>query len=126
MSEPRIYAIVARTVKPVSRTVIQSDGRMAAQACHAEALFRHKSPEFPKDQAFRNIATIVLEARDEKELAHIEALCLNHDVAYASYSDENPEVYGTPNRVWTAIAVYGEPENLGWILGYIPLFPYKI
>ena len=137
MSELRIYAIVARSVKPVSRSIVQTDGRMAAQASHAEATLRHWNADFPKDKPFRNLATIILEARDQKELNHIEGL-INRDYTYANpsnqnagaqfvnYFDHNPEVYGTENSILTSMAVYGDPDKLVWLLDYLPLFPYKI
>lgn len=125
MSEQRIYAVIPRHVKLASgRTVFQSTGRMSAQGSHAEALLRHGSASFPKDQAFVNIATIHLECRDQEEMNHIiKLLSKRNTVQWVIYFDTNKDVYGTTESVASAAAFFMTKHQSIGTLDYLPLFP---
>lgn len=145
MDIKRIYVAVAATIqvpavhgcgKPPLRTVIQPAGRQIAQACHAVSMLRYKMLKLDKDpkslpttelvfaarQAFDfiPITTIILQARDNKELNHVFDLLYKNQSEPVIFSDENPE-YG-PCSYATAVAAFCSPDQVSGTLDYLPLW----
>jgi peptidyl-tRNA hydrolase len=142
VKEKRIYAVVAETVQTSEMgTVIQTPGRMAAQACHAVSRMKmHRmiteTPKVAKKQSLTHeiamryvaneeITTIILSCRDSRELHHIHRLLSNARIEHYDFEDINPPVYGA-GRVRTALATVPlYPERLEDITDYLPLWTPK-
>lgn len=150
-NERRIYVIVAGTVQvPVAlihhnghvhadtrkgvRTVIQPVGRQVAQACHAVSKLRHKAVHadivrvqdetLALTRAFEPVTTIVLQARDSAEMLHVYYMLSRKKLNPVIFSDTNPE-YGDGFDAPTAVAVFGSPKQVRYILDYLPLWGAK-
>jgi len=148
MEESRIYAVVAGTIqvpvnpgshRPPLRTVIQPAGRQIAQACHVVSKLRWQMLELNKDLSkiptrelisigyslteFIPLTTIILQARDSAETAHVYTLLDRKKLKPVIFSDNNPE-YG-PGDWPTAVAVFATPKQVKYILNYLPLWGSK-
>jgi len=143
--EKRIYVVVPATVQvPTSyylhngkpyvdnskelRTVLQPAGRQIAQACHVVSKLRHElglttmTLEGGRTVTrYEDIATIILQGRDTKELGHVYSLLIRQHLKPVVFSDTNVEAYGTYNPV-TAMAVLATPTQVRGITDYIPLW----
>ena len=139
----RIYVVVAETVDtPLTETtVVQIPGRMAAQAVHAASrmrmyrlliegskLFKRNKGDYADveaamtDLAGEAITTIILSARDSRELEHVRRLLAKAKIKYATFEDTNDAVYG-PGAVVTALATVPVlPNKVNGILDYLPLW----
>jgi hypothetical protein len=134
MDETRIYAVVAGTIQvPASatrrhplRTVIQPAGRQIAQAAHVVSKLRHiETQQISRNVdistcSFSPITTIVLQARDSAEMAHVHRLLFKRHLNPVLFSDDNPE-YG-PESWPTALAVFATKKQVTDILDYLPLW----
>jgi hypothetical protein len=140
----RIYVVVAKTVTIPKHTVFpeltevessvihQPVGRIAAQVGHVVSRMRVglvlKNPPkqvewYTVDDFNVPVTTIVLSARDSKEMEHIEGLLEIAGLSYTTFYDTNEPVYGKYNEVLTAICtepVY--PHEVHGITDYLPLF----
>ena len=141
----RIYVVVASKVDGETGLIQQPIGRMAAQAAHVvskmrvedrldgvayrmlcgsvdnkmEDVSRHVDVELAR--SVLPITTIVLEARDSRELLHIENLLATANIRSARFVDENPEYRN--GTALTAICTYPVlPEKLQGITDYLPLW----
>jgi hypothetical protein len=139
MEERRIYVIVAGTIqvpvvpdshKPPLRTVVQPTGRQIAQACHVVSQLRHVQEISPYQtisdlaiRKFQPITTIILQARDSAEMAHVYTLLNRKRLKPEIFSDDNPE-YG-PGSWPTAVAVFATAKQVKYILDYLPLWSGK-
>lgn len=130
MSEDRrIYVVVAETVDTPSGMVIQPCGRVAAQCAHVVSQMRVESlvrewmvPGF----SFFPITTIILAARDSKELEHVLSLLNKASIAVTVFRDTNPSVYGTEDEVTTAICTTAVKQiDMVGILDYLPLWSHS-
>jgi hypothetical protein len=129
--ENRIYAVVAGTIQtgvPGSRlkNVVQPLGRQVAQVAHVVSKLRHYmaldiDPGAYDKKQFEPVTTIVLQARDSKELVHVADLLHKRKVEVTLFMDDNPE-YGS-GRFTTAICTEPvEPKRVQGILDYLPLW----
>jgi peptidyl-tRNA hydrolase len=127
--EKRIYVAVAGSIDTVKGKIIQPPGRQVAQACHAASkvrmniLLADKQAIAVGDAMTGPITTIILQARDSKELGHIYRLLHRRKLNPVIFQDNNPE-YG-PGYWPTAVAVYATEKLVTWILGYLPLWGAK-
>lgn len=96
--ERRIYVVVARTVTVNDERIVMESGRMAAQACHVTGRYRAKAG-IPYEES----TTIILEARNSKELLKIMMDLSAVVPEIFTFHDTNPDFYGTKGRVFTAI-----------------------
>jgi hypothetical protein len=132
-TEKRIYVVVAATVDGHKGgnffKVIQPIGRQVAQCAHVVSKMRWTEAAgcTAKDAPFISITTIILQARDSRELNHVEDLLKKAEVAVTSFFDTNPE-YGTGTfdpLVSCKTAICTEPiekfRTTG-ILDYLPLW----
>ena len=126
--EKRIYVVVAATVQSTDldnpgklRHVVQPMGRQIAQACHVVSKLRFRYPQEDISKDFQPATTIILQARDGKELSHNAYQLLNNHLRPVVFYDENLEAYGRlrPN---TALAVFATPTEVVGILDYLPLW----
>jgi hypothetical protein len=128
----KIVAIVAETVFD-GRVKIPC-GMAAAQAAHVVSKLKLKYLDIINtnniDIAINGlliteatpITTIVLKARDEKELRHISGLASDKDLLHTYFYDENESLYGNA-RVLTAVAI--GPLSSGYFADttdYLPLW----
>jgi hypothetical protein len=134
--EKRIYVVVAATVNGWNHDgkvlkVDQPWGRQVAQCAHVVSKMRwNEAVNFgytTTDAPFKSITTIVLQARDSRELQHVSDLLRNSNVVVTDFFDTNPD-YGTSGfepfmSVKTAICT--EPvekfKTVG-VLDYLPLW----
>ena len=129
----RIYVVVAEEVDTPGGPVRQAPGRMCAQACHAVGRLRmwsllgHRmTKQRMEELADAETTTIVLSCRDSKELRHVRRLMEEAGVAHYVFADTNPAVYGTGEKVPTALATATvEPGRVEGILDYLPLWTPK-
>lgn len=135
--EKRIYVVVSETVDTPKGVITQPAGRLAAQACHATSRMRmarmqQKLSKIKTDKEIKehelvkeSITTIVLGARDSKELGHIEFLLNKAGLEYEAFTDTNEEAYGKAS-VFTALATYPIAKSeVEGILDYLPLWAPK-
>lgn len=134
LANNRIYAIVTSTVKTNLKGVIEMEkGRMAAQACHVVSRLKLQNcnnwssakskREWLEAYAETPVTTIVLQARDQKELIHVGGLAKDKGLDVAQFSDTNKEFYMTSEPVLTAIAIGPTSKLLVEnICDYLPLF----
>ena len=164
--DERIYVAIAETVQvPYSiglfprvdrshsyQTIVQTPGRMAAQACHAVSELRLRmfydmfikssidktivtymlkgaNPKswsdcaFKISEGFRSITTILLSVRDTHELIHVAGLTSKQgELIKVRWFDTNPEIYGVPDKVFTAFAAFGKQEDAEGVFDYLPLW----
>jgi hypothetical protein len=139
--EKRIYVVVADTVQITHgdwyvKSVDQVAGRIAAQVGHVVSKMRvtraHKY-----DEVFTPITTIVLAARDSKELDHICYCLALAGERFEVFHDVNEDVYGRvsnddnglitePATVKTALATHPvAPASVAPLLGHLPLWTPK-
>lgn len=111
-------------------------GRQMAQACHAvsalklryieEAIRYRAETDCLKlvIQMMENpITTIVVRARDTRELLHINHLAEQEERLHFMFADDNKRVYGTDERIPSAIAVGPlMPQQFTGITDYLPLW----
>lgn len=130
LEEQRIYVVVAGTIQvPVNptnptpvRTVVQPIGRQAAQACHAVSQLRISMHNNTTQEGFEPITTIILQARDSAELAHVHFL-LGKKTDPKIFFDDNPD-YGA--GYWpTALAVLATKKQTIGTIDYLPLWGSK-
>lgn len=123
--EKRIYVVIPATVQvgflTEPRTIVQPHGRQIAQACHVVSKLRWNNPPNPLKHEFEPITTIVLQARDSKELAHVLGLAMDRCLEWAVFNDENLLAYG-PYFPITALAVLANPADIADVLDYLPLW----
>lgn len=118
--EKRIYVVVPLTVLGQKGIVKQPLGRQVAQAVHVVSKMR---VEADYHQSWIPITTIILSARDVKEMEHVGKLLVRKKVAVTSFRDSNPD-YGAEVSIVTAICT--EPvykKQVEGILDYLPLWP---
>ncbi|VVB52801.1 Uncharacterised protein [uncultured archaeon] len=116
--EKRIYVAVAATVQTPA-TVLQPYGRQIAQACHVVSKLRYReghNTQYP----FQPVTTIILQARDTKELLHIFKMAANARLKPVSFLDHNPGAYGNIGFHVTAVAFYATKEKN--VADYLPLW----
>lgn len=134
--EKRIYVVIPATVQvpaPVGvgysgkvMHVLQPAGRQIAQACHVvsklrmELMVEAKRTETGDFTLTDPITTIILQARDSKELIH-NYVALAKKLDPIAFSDENEEAYGKFRPI-TALAVLAKPSQVRGILDYLPLW----
>lgn len=150
--EKLIYVVVAETVQPDSwekRHVIQPAGRIAAQVGHVVSLVRvDMAAELIRDgeSAILDlehslcvpITTIVLAARNSKELAHIDNILGMAYRRYETFYDTNTDAYGWENNpddpdadmpscsVMTALVTYPvTKDEVEGLLDHLPLWEAK-
>lgn len=128
-----------------TRTIIQPAGRLVAQAAHVvsktRVLMERHFMKFELTsgaarvkqhlqrlaQTVEPITTIILAARDSRELFHVQNLLELEQIPVFSFDDTNP-VYGTDNEghllhVTTAIATQPVTKaDVFGILDYLPLW----
>jgi peptidyl-tRNA hydrolase len=130
LDKSRIYVIVTPIVKIPKGTYRMEPGRIMAQVAHASSKLKFGyalSNNAPKDWmvAFyrQSVTTIVLLARDQKELLHINNLTIlaNPSLYAEMYEDENEAVYGTKDLVLTAVAI--GPTNKDAVVGICDYLP---
>lgn len=139
--EKRIYVVVAETVDTPNGVVVQPCGRAIAQACHAIGKMEVNSRIYAartqrnsgsrigfdlEDFPFHEYTTIILAARDSKELAHVDLLLMRAGIERYSFTDTNALVYGEDTFVKTAIAT--APIDLRSTIGvldYLPLWSHS-
>jgi hypothetical protein len=129
--EKRIYVVIPATVQVPAPAgvgysgkvmhVLQPMGRQIAQACHAVSMLRHENPPEKHCHEFQPITTIILQARDSRELMHNFATLVKKRLYPVLFSDENEAAYGKFNPI-TAMAVLAEPKQIVDILDYLPLW----
>lgn len=145
----RIYVVVAETVQADGFWIVNQEcGRNAAQVGHVVSKMRtalalketyetlrlagYTAAEdvlerFQEELVFElePVTTIVKCARDSREMGHVLHLLQKAKVGYDTFYDTNPEVYGTPEKLLTAITtgiVY--PSDVVGITDYLPLWKH--
>lgn len=136
----RIYVVVAETVEGPNGPVVQPCGRIAAQVGHVVSKMRvlennrHIVENVHGKGSRRkvlNIAsapvqpftTIVLAARDAREMIHIVQLLAYNGVDHATFIDDNPEYAG--GQQMTAICTYPvDRYKVSGITDYLPLWSH--
>ena len=103
--EKSIYVVVARTVDAGDERIHMPDGRMAAQACHATGIYRGNQGDA---SVYR---TIILEARNSKELAKLLTECSSF-LNVESYNDYDREFYGVEDLIPTAFCIWPTDRSL--------------
>lgn len=138
--EKRIYVVVAEQVEVTilehyvaeslgtTTMVTQPAGRLAAQCAHVVSKMRVNEILNSKlaPTCFDAYTTIVLSARNNKELKLLcflmEQCRMPHEVFY----DKNREAYYGKSEVLTAVSTYPiEPERAKLILDHLPLWSPK-
>jgi peptidyl-tRNA hydrolase len=99
------------------KSYVMEEGRIAAQVGHAVSKLKLAYAEqvvMSGKAELKNvvvslmenpITSIVLEARDSKELLHIGALLEKEGIHFVSFEDTNPSIYGQGVRVYTALSI---------------------
>ena len=138
--EKRIYVIIPAQVQVPNSTYVhngtvylhlakglrwvqQPAGRQVAQACHVVSKLRLRhfaSSEKPRI-GFKPVTTVILQARDSKEMGHVLALANKKRLEWETFSDENREAYGDFKPI-TALALMASPKQVKGILDYLPLW----
>lgn len=115
----------------------QVPGRQIAQAAHVVSKLRHELLKLDKPESemtinellvvatqrteFVPITTIILEARNQKEMMHLFTCLTGEGKQPTLFQDENPAAYGDVKPI-TAMAVYATPLEVENTLGYLPLW----
>jgi hypothetical protein len=149
--EKRIYVVVAETVDTPNGVVNQPCGRIAAQCAHVVSKMQvHRITAMNSQRSWLRVVleaiahlvqllismkpaghklqpctTIVLAARDLRELNHVKALLAEFGHEHFTFEDSNPEVYGDGVEVMTAVCtlpVFASEMTL--ILGYLHLWSH--
>ncbi len=127
--EPRLYTIIPLKVNGVNpadnttKLITMETGRLAAQCVHVGRKFEHEHMNVA--EPFQEITTITLSVRNSLELDKIYQELLNNNFGdvISRWEDYNPAVYGSINKMLTAICfgpVYrAEVEN---IIGHLELY----
>jgi hypothetical protein len=138
--EKRIYVIVPETIQVyipttstkrlVFRDIVQSCGRNSAQVGHVVSKMRvlmdRREKPNPDNALVDSYTTIVLGARDTKELKHIVHLLSNNSISHYTFFDHNTHVYGTVEPQLTAICTEPiEQIQVIGILDYLPLWEHS-
>lgn len=112
-----IAEVLQYTVNDKPKTYRMEDGRQMAQACHAVSALKlsyiEEAVRFGCGDPLKlviqlmeiPITTITVKARDTKELLHINELAQARGVLHFLFSDDNAQVYGTNDRIPTALAI---------------------
>lgn len=125
MEEKRIYVVVAETVQVEDRSIIQPCGRVAAQCAHVVSKMRLVQAAEETVVQFTPYTTIVLGARDSKEMGHIFHLLGRNNIRFEEFYDENGPVYGEGHDVLTALCTFPiEPSKLIGLTDYLPLWEH--
>lgn len=137
--EKRIYVVIPATVEvPVAtyehngkhfvnfqkgaRHVVQPAGRQIAQACHVVSKLRFLASENKVEPTeFQPLTTIILAARDSKEMMHGFLALQRRKLKPVLFSDENEGAYGNFKPI-TALAVLASSRKVRGILDYLPLW----
>ena len=129
--EKRIYVVVADTVQvkqseAFTETIVQAPGRLAAQVGHVVSKMR-VTRAIVLNELFTPITTIVLSARDSKELQHIRFVIDIVGIKAEAFYDENEDVYGWNgdelHKVLTAVATHPvDPVAVTGVLDHLPLW----
>lgn len=137
--EKRIYVVIPAIVEVPAGTfihhnksfvdfqggvkhVVQPPGRQIAQACHVVSKLRFVTSENKVEpNVFQPVTTIILQARDSKELVHNYIALRSKKLDPVLFSDENEAAYGRFRPV-TALAVFATPKQVVGILDYLPLW----
>lgn len=120
--EKRIYVVLPATVEVPApmKFVVQPSGRQIAQACHVVSKLRHEMNADPKI-IFHPLTTIILAARDSKEMMHAYIALNRRKLKTVIFSDENEAAYGRFQPI-TALATLASPRKVAGILDYLPLW----
>lgn len=135
----RIVVAVAKVLnyrkdnQPV--TYKMEPGRQMAQACHAVSGLKlryceahamnddHKLRKLVVQLMESPITTIVLQARDTNEIIQLACLAEEKGLLSFCFYDDNALVYGTTERIPTAIAIGPvNPMQLLGVSSYLPLW----
>lgn len=109
MIDKRFYVIVPETVDTPVGPYSMEVGRVMAQTFHLGRTSEHKQQTC--DEIYQDVTTIVLVVRNSKELDKVlkELTELqvqsNEEFPVNAYRDHNPPVYGTEDRILTAVGV---------------------
>jgi peptidyl-tRNA hydrolase len=135
----------ARIVVAVAKTLIygagdkttykMEPGRQIAQACHAvsglKLRYCEEKSEGLKQKLYNlvvqlieePITTIVLQARDTREILHLAALAEDKGLLHFCFADDNYSIYKTTERIPSAVAIGPvEGNQLYSITDYLPLW----
>ncbi len=133
MNEKRIYVVIPALVEvPANfqggvKHVVQPPGRQIAQACHVvsklrmQAMIEAKRTETGDFTLTDPITTIILQARDSKEMIHNYIALRSKKLDPVLFSDENEAAYGKIHPI-TALAVFATPKQVVGVLDYLPLW----
>lgn len=127
-NEKRIYVVVAETVQnPDGKRIVQVCGRNMAQCAHVVSGMQVKRITAPPALiTFESCTTIVLAARDSKEMEHIRRLLRTASISHEVFHDTNLEVYETKEEIFTAICTQPiEAVQVEGILDYLPLWGHS-
>lgn len=135
--EKRIYVVVAEqyqkmlfwgSAEPMFALADHPPGRIVAQVAHVVSKMRIcmirdlMAPCIPDP-----ITTIVLSARNDKELKLLSLFMIEGHMAFESFHDENHHDYGSHNRSLTALCTYPTtPSSVDGILDHLPLWSPKL
>lgn len=122
--EKRIYVVVPILVTGQKGVVKQPLGRQVAQAVHVVSKMRvlNETVLLGPVKSWIPITTIILAARDAKEMEHVWKLLDRKKIPVTYFSDSNSD-YGIANLL-TAICT--EPvykRQVAGVLDYLPLWP---
>jgi hypothetical protein len=123
----RLYVVLPARVEVRDRRIVeQPAGRQIAQACHVVSKLRlgyaQRQHAFCQSHIWADpVTTIILQARDQKEMMHGYILLVEKNFLPTLFADENPEVYGDIKPI-TAMAVLATPKYVEGILDYLPLW----
>lgn len=133
MDDKRIYVVVSETFSAVfkgfdgapgylSEGCRHPPGRLAAQVGHVVSKVRTMMiiKNLAAPTHFEPITTVVLSARNDKELDLLAKLIDCYYVCEVFY-DTNDEAYGVDHKVLTAIATY--PVSKEWTIGILDHLP---
>lgn len=126
-----------------TRTIIQSGGRLGAQACHVTdkistaIIKQYLKHELQRPDAYKRIkktvdfweaepgptTRIIKVARDSFELNHVYNLLKKAGVMVWDFEDTNPDVYGEGVAMRTAIGTepMSKEDTIG-LIDYLPLW----
>ncbi len=115
--EKRIYVVVARTVTVEGERIRMEPGRMAAQACHVIGKYRAHM-----GMPYKECTTIVLEARNSKELMKVMIELSRAVPELYTFHDKNPGFYPTSKPVFTALCTAPvRPSSVEDAIGHLEL-----
>lgn len=132
--EKRIYVVVAEQVEAyvesigITYMVTQPAGRLAAQCAHvvSKARIREILQNKCAPDKFEPVTTIILSARNSKELVILRALLADASIDQEQFFDTNEEAYHGADPVLTAICTHPiHPAAVDGILDHLPLWSPK-